>query len=47
MKVSYYRETSAFINYVKEKKGFEQVQVTGHSLGKTSVDFAFQQTNWR
>ena len=33
-KVSYYRETRAFVDYLKKEKGFEQLQVTGHSLGK-------------
>lgn len=32
-KVSYYRETSGFVNYLKSIKGLQQVQVTGHSLG--------------
>lgn len=30
--VSYYRETTAFVRYLKEVKGLK-VAVTGHSLG--------------
>jgi len=32
-KVSYYRETRGFVDYLKEVKGFERLLVTGHSLG--------------
>ena len=32
--VSYYRETSGFINYLKDTKKTTDVLVTGHSLGK-------------
>eukprot|EP00581_Thalassiosira_minuscula_P005824 CAMPEP_0183745310 /NCGR_PEP_ID=MMETSP0737-20130205/66173_1 /TAXON_ID=385413 /ORGANISM="Thalassiosira miniscula, Strain CCMP1093" /LENGTH=364 /DNA_ID=CAMNT_0025980969 /DNA_START=919 /DNA_END=2013 /DNA_ORIENTATION=+ len=32
-KVAYYRETQSFVRYLKESKGFERLEVTGHSLG--------------
>jgi len=32
-KVSYYKETRGFVEYLKKQKLFEHLQVTGHSLG--------------
>lgn len=36
-KVSYYVETTAFVNYLRESEKYTKVEITGHSLGKTKV----------
>lgn len=32
-RVSYYRETRLFVDWLREEKGFNELEVTGHSLG--------------
>ena len=36
-RVAFYRETTGFVKYLTESKEFQQIQVTGHSLGKCCI----------
>lgn len=35
-RVSFYRETTGFVEWLRDVKGYQQIQVTGHSLGMSS-----------
>lgn len=36
-RVAFYRETTGFVKYLTESKEFQQIQVTGHSLGEYCI----------
>ena len=44
-RVAFYRETTAFVNYLKKETGYTTVQVTGHSLGGGLALITGSQTN--
>ena len=38
-RVSFYRETTGFVEWLRDVKGYQQIQVTGHSLGASLFVF--------